>query len=112
MSKNPVKSRSVSKDSNCIKVIKSPSKAEDHYKISKKTAEEYQLDKTKIARKRLNSASSADLSVSCRSRDYSKKKDGLVAINRKEKEKAKPPKNPTKKKIKPKETICNKHYYL
>jgi hypothetical protein len=62
----------------------------------------------------LNSASSADLSVSCRSRDYSKKKDGILAINKKdkEKEKAKPQKNSIKKKIKPKETICNKHYYL
>ena len=112
MSKNPVKSRSVSKDSNCIKVIKSPSKAEDHYKMSKKSAEQYQLDKTKIARKRLNSASSADLSVSCRSRDYSKKKDGILVINKKDKDKAKLPKNSIKKKIKPKETICNKHYYL
>jgi hypothetical protein len=41
---------------------------------NKKTSDEYQLGQTKTVRKRINTASSADLSISCRSKDFSKQK--------------------------------------
>jgi hypothetical protein len=43
-------------------------------KMNKKTNDEYQIGQAKVVRKRLNSSSSADLSVSCRSRAFSKQK--------------------------------------
>lgn len=93
ISKN-TKLRSLSKD-NSIKpkeaLILKPEK-NDH-KGSKKTNDEYQLGQTKILRKRINSTSSADLSVSCKSRDLSKRKDAPVKkkeVKGKVKVKAKP----------------------
>jgi hypothetical protein len=110
ISKNPPKLRSVSKDSNCMKIVKEPLKVEkNEHKASKRTNDEYQLAQTKVVRKRINSvSSSADLSVSCRSRDLSKRKDPLDS--KKKEVKGKP-----KVKAKPKpanKEVLNKHYYL
>lgn len=75
ISKQQTKVRSISKDSSTCKV-REQVKAEDkaHTK-NKKANDEYQLGQSKPARKRINTASSADLSISCRGKDLSKRKD-------------------------------------
>ena len=86
-------------------------KAEDKVATkNKKANDEYQLGQSKPARKRVNTASSADLSISCRGKDMSKRREV-------DKKGDKPPKpkdsKAAKGKLKGKEKqSLNKHYYL
>lgn len=74
ISKQRIKVRSISKDSSTCKIREQVKPEDKVHTRNKKANDEYQLGQSKPARKRINTASSADLSVSCREKDLSKRK--------------------------------------
>lgn len=118
--KQTQKQRSVSKDSQQLKIIKHhspplPTKAAEKVKNSgKKTADEYQLCKAKISsKKRSQSISSADLS--CTAKDLNKTK--MSGAEKVEKSKSKGTKKKSENRSRPKplkegKEVFSKHYYV